>query len=143
MVAIGAGRFLGRGLGRGTQSHLRFLPERHTDFIFASLSEELGLLGAGILILVFVFLLWRLLRVALNSKDQFGTLISLGVFVMIFFQGFVNMAMNLGLVPVTGVTLPLVSYGGSSLLATMIGLGMVVNVGHQGKAKSGSLFTIN
>jgi len=128
MVAVGSGRIWGRGLGRGTQSHLRFLPEHHTDFIFASLAEELGFLGAAFLILVYAFLLARLLNLAQRSQDRFASLICLGVFGMLFSQFFVNVGMNLGLVPIAGITLPLVSYGGSSLVATLISLGIVENI---------------
>lgn len=128
MVAVGSGRLTGRGLGRGTQSHLNFLPERHTDFIFASLSEELGFLGSLFLILVYGFLLWRILKVARSTKEKLGFLICLGVFSLFFFQVFVNLGMNLGLVPITGITLPLVSFGGSSLMASLICLGVVENI---------------
>lgn len=128
IVAIGSGGFLGRGLGRGTQSHLRFLPEYHTDFIYASLAEELGFLGSVLLIIIFWLLLWRILTAAQRTEDQFGSLICLGVFSFIFFQIFVNIGMNMGLLPITGIPLPLVSYGGSSLLATMISLGLVSSV---------------
>ncbi len=128
MIAVGSGQIWGRGLGRGTQSHLRFLPEQHTDFIFASLSEELGLLGALFLILVYTLLLGRILKVAKECRDQFASLICLGVFGMLLIQFLVNIGMNLGLVPITGITLPLISYGGSSLIATLISLGIVENI---------------
>jgi len=137
IVAVGSGQLIGRGLGRGTQSHLRFLPERHTDFIFASLAEELGLVGAGLLILAYGLLLWRILKVSQNSADNFGFLICIGVFSLIAFQSFINISMNLGLVPITGITLPLVSYGGSSLIATMISLGLVESVARKAKPKEG------
>lgn len=137
IVAVGSGQLIGRGLGRGTQSHLRFLPERHTDFIFASLAEELGLVGAGLLILAYGLLLWRILKVSQNSADNFGFLICIGVFSLISFQFFINISMNLGLVPITGITLPLVSYGGSSLMATMISLGLVESVARKAKPKEG------
>lgn len=125
MVTVGSGELFGRGLGRGTQSHLRFLPEQHTDFIFASLSEELGFFGAGILLILYFFLLWRILTLARNSKDPFGVLILSGVFTMILAQVFVNIGMNIGLLPITGITLPLISYGGSSIISIMISLGIV------------------
>lgn len=127
-IAVGTGQLIGRGLGRGTQSHLRFLPERHTDFIFASLAEDLGFLGVTLIILTFFVLLWRIIQTAGRSSDIFGRLICLGVFTLIFSQVFINMGMNLGLLPITGVTLPLVSYGGSSFVATMISLGIVENI---------------
>lgn len=131
MIAVGSGQIFGRGLGRGTQSHLRFLPERHTDFIFASLAEELGFLGALGLILIYGFLLWRILKIARKTGNQFASLVCLGVFGMLFVQVFINIGMNLGLVPITGITLPLISYGGSSLIATMVSLGMVENIAKQ------------
>jgi rod shape determining protein RodA len=135
MVAVGAGRFLGRGFGQGTQSHLRFLPEGQTDFIFASFAEEMGFLGSLILVFCFLLLLWRVLVVALEARNRFGYLVCLGAFSLLFFQTVVNMGMNLGLLPITGVTLPLVSYGGSSLLATFIFLGLVESVARFGRKR--------
>lgn len=128
MTAVGSGRFFGRGLGWGTQSHLRFLPERHTDFIFASLSEELGFLGATLLLVSFVILLWRVFRIGAAAEDRRHYLFCFGVFGLLLTQVFINIGMNLGILPVTGITLPLVSYGGNSFLATMAALGMVVSV---------------
>jgi rod shape determining protein RodA len=134
-VAVGAGQLFGRGLGKGTQSHLRFLPEKHTDFIFASLAEELGFLGSLCVLALFGLLLQRILKIGENSRDQFGFLVCIGVFFLIFCQSFINIGINLGLLPVTGITLPLLSYGGSSLLATTICLGIVQNVAKQSLAK--------
>lgn len=128
MITIGSGQLLGRGLGRGTQTHLQFLPEKHTDFIFASLAEELGFLGGALTLLLFFLLLWRILAISRLSRDRFGRLICLGVFSLLFSQVFVNVGMNLGLLPITGVTLPLLSVGGSSLLATLMSLGLVESV---------------
>jgi len=127
-IAVGSGQLFGRGLGRGTQSHLQFLPERHTDFIFASLAEELGFIGSLILILLFFFLLLKILLLAVNSRDRFASLVCIGVFSLLFIQVFVNVGMNLGLLPITGLTLPLISYGGSSLLSTMIALGIISSI---------------
>lgn len=124
MVAVGSGRLTGRGLGHGTQSHLQFLPERHTDFIFASLSEELGFSGSLFLVAVFVFLLATLLKNIRLQSDPFSRLILTGVFALFFVQFFVNVGMTIGIMPVTGITLPLVSYGGSSLFSSLIGLGI-------------------
>lgn len=128
MVAVGSGLFLGRGLGRGTQSQLAFLPERHTDFIFASLSEELGFLGAATVLILYFVLIWRVFRIAFVTSDPFGKLFCAGVGVMLLSQVFINAGMNVGILPVTGITLPLVSYGGSSIVATMVALGMVENI---------------
>lgn len=122
-IAVGSGGLLGRGFGRGTQSHLNFLPEHHTDFIFATLAEELGLVGALILFALLGVLLWRLLR-AIPEVDRFGGLILVGLFLYIFFQATINIGMNIGLAPITGITLPFLSYGGSSLISLMLGLGV-------------------
>ncbi len=128
IVTVGSGGFLGRGLGIGTQSQLKFLPERSTDFIFASLAEQLGFIGSLVLILAFLLLLFRILSVGSSAKDDFGKNIAFGIFSMVFFQALINIGMNLGIAPITGVTLPLVSQGGSSLLATMICLGVLSNI---------------
>lgn len=128
LIAVGSGQVFGRGLGQGTQSQLRFLPERHTDFIFATMSEELGLIGGIILTGLLLALLARILIIAKNSPDRFGELICVGIFSLLAFQGFVNIGMNIGLVPITGITLPFISYGGSSLLSTFISLGLASSV---------------
>lgn len=128
VIAVGSGRLLGKGLGMGTQSRLQFLPARHTDFIFASLTEEWGLLGAGILLLLFGILLWRVLRIAFSCRDKAGSLLGIGVFMLLLTQVVINVGMNVGAAPITGLTLPLVSYGGSSLLFTFISLGLVHSV---------------
>ncbi|TXH03721.1 MAG: rod shape-determining protein RodA [Candidatus Moraniibacteriota bacterium] len=124
IIAVGSGGILGKGLGHGTQSHLRFLPERHTDFIFASLAEELGMLGSTMIIVVMAILVFRLLTAATVAKTQITRLILSGTLAYLAFQAFINIGMNLGVLPVTGVTLPLISYGGSSILATSIILGV-------------------
>lgn len=128
LITVGSGMLWGRGLGRGTQSHLSFLPERHTDFVFASLSEEMGFVGAVVLLAVYFFLIWRVFSVANQAKPKLAQLICVGIGTMLLAQVFINVGMNIGIVPVTGITLPLVSYGGSSVLATMIGLGIVENI---------------
>ncbi|MGB9706816.1 MAG: rod shape-determining protein RodA [Microgenomates group bacterium] len=127
-VAVGAGQFFGRGLGRGTQSGLQFLPERHTDFIFASFAEDFGFLGVLVLLLLFGVLLWRILEIGRKAASSFAFLFCVGVFSLIFIQSFINIGMNLGLLPIAGVPLPLFSYGGSSFLATMMSLGIVENI---------------
>lgn len=127
-IAVGSGELLGRGLGRGTQSRLQFLPEFRTDFIFASIAEEMGFLGSLIILSIYLFLLIYCLRVAESSSDAFGFLLVMGGVSMILFQTTVNIGMNVGLLPITGITLPLVSYGGNSLVATMVTLGIVASV---------------
>lgn len=128
MIAVGSGQLTGLGLGRGYQSHLLFLPEHQTDFIFAALSEEFGLIGAGVVLAAYAVLLFHLLQVMKKNNDRFAALILTGIFTQLFFQIVINTGMNLGLVPITGVTLPLVSYGGSSVVSTMISLGIFANI---------------
>lgn len=126
-IAVGSGEIFGRGLGYGTQSRLKFLPEYRTDFIFATISEEFGFLGAVSILILFLILISYSLKIAAGA-DYFGALISLGVAITIFFQTLVNIGMNIGVLPITGITLPLVSYGGSSLISTLISLGLVASV---------------
>ena len=125
VIAVGSGMLLGKGLGLGTQSGLRFLPERHTDFIFASLSEELGIIGALLLILTFIFLLYRIFIIFREQSELFPKIFSAIAFSIIFLQFFVNIGMNIGILPIVGITLPFVSYGGSSLLSNLILLGIL------------------
>lgn len=128
VIATGSGGIWGRGLGQGTQSHLRFLPENHTDFIFASLAEELGLIGTLILITTYIVLYLRIFHISGKTNFTSESLACIGIFTMLSFQTLINIAMNIGIAPVTGVTLPLVSYGGSSLISTMCLLGIVQNI---------------
>lgn len=127
-IAVGSGKFWGRGLGHGPQSQLHFLPIQHSDFIFSSLAEELGFVGAGFLLLLFLFLITRILKIASVAKDSLGRFICFGVAAMIVFQILINVGMNLGIMPVTGLPLPLISHGGSSLFTTLISLGVVGSV---------------
>ena len=127
-IAIGAGELWGRGLHQGTQTQLRFIPEQHTDFIFSAIGEELGFVGSLCVLLAFWFLCLRLVIIAQNAKDNFGSLIAIGVLSMIVFQTVVNIGMNIGLAPITGIPLPLLSYGRSALLANFIGIGLVESV---------------
>lgn len=127
-TAIGSGGWLGRGYGQGIQSQLHFLPVRHSDFIFAVVCEELGFLGALALLALFFVFLWQIFQVAARAGDAFGRLIACGVAGGLAFQVLVNVGMNVGLLPVTGLPLPLVSYGGSSLLSTCLALGLVQSV---------------
>lgn len=135
IIAVGSGEFLGRGLGFGTQSQLRFLPERHTDFIFATLSEQFGFIGSITVVILFGFLLYRIFIVVRDTQDKFGQLFAASSFFLILFQSFMNIGMNLGIVPIAGVTLPLVSYGGSSLVSTFIILGIISSIGRHFKYK--------
>lgn len=128
IIAIGSGQLFGMGLGRGTQSHLLFLPEYHTDFVFASLVEELGFLGGVFVLIFYMILLMRFLAIAKAANDTFGRLIAIGLFAQIFIQVFVNIGMNLALLPITGITLPLISYGGSSTVATFIDFGLLTSI---------------
>lgn len=127
MIAVGSGQLFGRGLGRGTQSHLRFLPEYHTDFIFATLIEELGFFGGTILIALYGFLLFRIIRpfVKMERHNDVYFFYTIGLFAMILTQVFVNTGMNMGIIPITGITLPLVSYGGSSILSICLSFGFL------------------
>jgi len=128
IIAVGSGMLWGKGLGQGTQSGLSFLPERHTDFIFATISEQLGFVGALIIIGAFVFLLYRIYKLMVYSDDQFCRVFCAIAFFIILVQFFVNVGMNIGILPVVGVTLPFVSYGGSSLLSNFILLGLLSSV---------------
>lgn len=125
IIAVGSGMLFGRGLGLGTQSGLQFLPERHTDFIFATLSEELGVIGAILVVLTFAFLLYRIFVIYSSQEDLFGKIFSIAAFSLIFSQFFINIGMNIGIVPIVGITLPFISYGGSSLLSNFILLGIL------------------
>lgn len=127
-IAVGSGQIFGRGLGRGTQSRLQFLPEFRTDFIFAAIAEEMGFLGSSMILSLYLFLIVYILRVSTHPYDRFGSLIIFGVCAMILFQTVVNIGMNIRLLPITGITLPLISYGGSSLIATLFCLGFVSSV---------------
>ena len=128
IIAVGSGGLLGKGFGHGTQSTLQFLPAYWTDFIFASFAEEWGFIGVFIFISVYVLMLYWLLRLANGIDDLFGKLLCVGVFMVFFAQFTINVGMNLGVMPVTGVTLPLVSYGGSSMVVSMMMLGIIQNI---------------
>ena len=127
-IAIGAGGLTGRGYLQGTQTNLDFVPEQHTDFIFTVVGEELGFLGAIMMLILFAVLLWRGFRIAVISKDPFGRLLAVGIVVMLAFQVFVNVGMTLGIMPITGIPLPLVSYGGSALITNLVAVGLLLNV---------------
>lgn len=125
VTAIGSGGWFGRGLGLGSQSQLNFLPERQTDFIFATVGEELGFVGAATLLLLFGIFFWRLGRLASQARDSFSLLVTVGLTTMFFLHVLINIGMNLGIFPVTGLPLPFLSYGGSSLLACLIAVGVI------------------
>lgn len=139
-IAVGSGQFFGKGLGGGGQSQLRFLPESHSDFIFAGLSEELGFIGGTLIILTFFIFIFHIFNLSKKSVSLFGSLFCAGAGVMFFFQSFVNIGMNLGMLPITGITLPLVSYGGSSLISSLIILGLLQSAAK--RLKKGELIEI-
>ena len=128
LIAIGSGGLFGKGYGHGTQTQLRFLKVRHTDFIFSAVSEEFGLVGSILVILIIVLVVWRCLRAAQKARDVAGMSIAYGVATLIFFQGMVNIGVNLNIVPVSGLPLPFISYGGSGLTSLMLGIGLVESV---------------
>jgi rod shape determining protein RodA len=127
-IAIGSGGLTGRGYLRGPQTNLDFVPEQHTDFIFTVVGEEFGFVGSMVVLFLFSVLIWRAFRIALLSKDAFGTYLAAGIGSMFAIQMFVNVGMTLGIMPITGIPLPFVSYGGSSLLTNAIGVGILLNV---------------
>jgi rod shape determining protein RodA len=128
LIAIGSGGLFGEGYGHGTQTQLRFLKVRHTDFIFSAISEEFGLVGSLLVIVIIVLVIWRCLRAAQKARDVAGMSIAYGVATLIFFQGMVNIGVNLNIVPVSGLPLPFISYGGSGLTSLMLGIGLVESV---------------
>lgn len=127
-IAVGDGGVFGHGLFQGAQTRAGFVPEQHTDFVFTVAGEEFGLIGAGILVLLFAFVVWRIVRIAIRSEDMFGRVAAAGIACWLAFEVFQNIGMCLGIMPVTGVPLPLVSYGGTAMFATMMGLGLVQNI---------------
>jgi rod shape determining protein RodA len=127
-IAIGAGELWGRGVNQGTQTQLNFIPEQHTDFIFAAVGEELGFIGSIAVLLIFLTMCFRLLVIAQNAKDDFGSLIAIGVFAMVLFQTVINIGMTIGLSPVTGIPLPFLSYGRSALIMNFLAVGLVQSV---------------
>ena len=127
-IAIAAGGLGGRGLFQGTQTNLSFVPEQHTDFIFTAVGEELGFLGGFTLLSLFGLVIWRTWRTAAEAKDEFGRLVCVGVLAMLVFQVFENVGMTMGITPIAGIPLPLMSYGGSAIVATLLAVGLVLNV---------------
>ena len=128
LIAIGSGQFAGKGLFQGTQTNLSYVPENHTDFIFTVIGEEFGFVGAVTILALFAVVLWRCLHVAAVARDRFGMVVASGVAGVLAFQLFVNVGMTVGIMPVIGIPLPFVSYGGTSLIATFAMIGLVLNV---------------
>jgi rod shape determining protein RodA len=128
MIAVGSGGIMGKGVGFGSQSQLKFLPEAHTDFIFAVISEELGFFGVSLIILFFAVFLFRSLAILKKVRNDFEAYIIIGISGLIFVQMFINIGMNLGIMPVVGIALPFVSYGGSSIIASFILAGIIENI---------------
>jgi rod shape determining protein RodA len=127
-IAIAAGGLGGRGLFQGTQTNLSFVPEQHTDFIFTAVGEELGFAGAVTLLGLFALVIWRTWRTAVEAKDEFGRLLCVGVLSMLVFQVFENVGMTMGITPIAGIPLPLMSYGGSATVSALMAVGLVLNV---------------
>ncbi len=132
-ISVGSGRLLGKGLFRGTQHELRFLPMGHTDFIFCVLAEELGFVGSMILVILYTLLFFRMATIATYTLDLFGKYLVVGFMVMLFSQVLINIGMSIGIMPITGVPLPFISYGGSSILSNMAAIGVILNVYRQNK----------
>jgi rod shape determining protein RodA len=137
VIAVGSGQFLGKGVGYGTQSKLKFLPEYQTDFIFAAFAEEWGFVGVSIVLILFLIMLLRILFVAMNTDTNFNALVASGVFIFFGVHVFINIGMNLGIMPITGIPLPFMSYGGSHILIEFIALGIVSNIS-TGKKNTGA-----
>ena len=127
-VAIGSGGFLGKGFVHGTQTQLGFLPEKTSDFIFAVVAEELGFIGAIILLILLGIIIYRGIQIALETKDKFGALLAIGIISILFFHILVNIGMVIGIMPVTGLPLSFFSYGGSNLFMIMMGIGILNNI---------------
>jgi rod shape determining protein RodA len=132
-IAIGSGQKTGRGVN-STQTRLNFVPEHQTDFIFAAVGEQYGFIGAAFVLSLYALLIWRALRILTMAKDLFGSLVAGGVVAMLMFQVFVNVGMTIGIMPITGVTLPLMSYGGSSVITTLLAVGLLQSIYVQARA---------
>jgi rod shape determining protein RodA len=128
LVAVGSGQIWGNGLGHGSQSQLNFLPEKKTDFIFAVIAEELGFWGATAVIILLGIIFWRIKRIAQLASDNFGYLVAIGIMAIIFFQVVINIGMNIGIMPVVGIPLPFLSYGGSAMVVMLTSIGILENI---------------
>jgi rod shape determining protein RodA len=135
-IAIGSGQKTGRGSAGSTVLTGNYLPEDDTDFVFAAVGEQYGFLGAALVLCLYGLLIWRTLRILLMSKDLFGSLLAAGVAAMLMFQVFVNVGMTIGIMPITGVTLPLMSYGGSSVITTLLAVGLLQSIYVQARASA-------
>ncbi len=133
LIAVGKGTIIGVGLGNGTQGRDNWVPEAHTDFIFSVLAEEFGFIGSSLLLLLFFLLIYRVVRIGIESKDRFGTYVSAGMVGMLVFTIFENIGMTISLMPITGIPLPFISYGGSALLTNFLSLGIILNIGMRRK----------
>lgn len=127
-IALGSGRLTGKGLFTGTQNQLNFLPEKHTDFIFSVIGEEFGFIGVFIVIILFLLLFWQLFNIAFQAKDRYGKLVVTGIISMFFFHVVENIGMTMGVMPITGIPLPFISYGGTSMVTSIVAIGIVLNV---------------
>ncbi len=132
-IAVGSGQWFGRGLGQGVQSGLKFLPEKHTDFVFAASAEEIGLVGSAAILFLFYLLMRRIIAIMQLARDDLAMYISGGILFLFASQTIINIGMNIGLLPVTGIPLPFITYGGSSMMVTAIALGIVQNIAKQSK----------
>lgn len=128
MIAVGSGQFWGRGLGHGTQSQLNFIPEKHTDFIFAMIAEEMGFFGVTVLLSLFLLLFYRIFKIAILARDFFGTYLAVGVMAMYFIHVLINVGMNIGLMPVTGIPLPFISAGGTAIVVNLAAVGVLLSI---------------
>jgi rod shape determining protein RodA len=128
ITAIGSGEKSGRGAKGATQTKLDFIPEHHTDFVFSVVGEEFGFVGAAIVLSLYALLIWRGLRILTMAKNLYGSLVAGGIVVMLMFQVFVNVGMTVGIMPITGVPLPLMSYGGSSVIVTLLAIGLLQSI---------------
>jgi rod shape determining protein RodA len=133
LIAIGSGEKTGRGVKNASQTNLHFLPENQTDFVFAVVGETYGFVGAALVLSLYALLIWRALRILMMAKNLYGTLIAGGIIAMLMFQVFVNVGMTIGIMPITGVPLPLMSYGGSSVLVTFIAIGLLQSIRTQAR----------
>jgi rod shape determining protein RodA len=128
IIALGSGRTFGKGLFAGTQNQLNFLPEKHTDFIFSVIGEEFGFLGTAVVILLFLFLLWQFLSIAENARDRYGYLVMIGIIAMFLFHVLENIGMTMGIMPITGIPLPFISYGGTFMLTSLTAVAIAINI---------------